>query len=98
MPNGFYLPWKEGNISAYVQGDSIEAILRGFARARTIKDFILRDSAIVNDPNILCARCGKPLTTETGNRGTYYPRTKSVRMFHYYCSWDTTMEQIYPAD
>jgi len=98
MPNGFYLPWKEGNISAYVQGGSIEAILRGFTRSRTTKDFILRDIAIVNDPYIPCTRCGKPLTIEAGNRGTYHPRTKTVSMFHYNCAWDATMEQIYRRD
>jgi hypothetical protein len=98
MADGFYLPWKEGNHSAYIQGDSVAAILRGLIRARTSKDFILRDVALIEDPNILCARCGNPLTIEAGNRGVYHPKTKTVTMYHYNCMWDSTMEMFFQRD
>jgi hypothetical protein len=94
---GFRNPWQNG-AKAYPEADTLEALREGMKRKRKSTIVHLSHEGFGNMP---CATCGTALSAEYGDghsdrwgTGTYYPSTKRLIVQHYYCSWQTIMNDV----
>lgn len=87
-------PWSPGNRTAYDKVTDLTTIAADAGRRRNIIDFIATDEALLTSPTN-CASCNLPIRPDAdepdfnlrGNRGEFSPRTKTLRLRHYYCAW-----------
>jgi hypothetical protein len=93
----FRKPWQNG-AKAYHEADTLEALREGMKRKRNSTMVHLSHSGFGDLP---CATCGVPLSgeyadgkTDKWGTGTYYPKTKRLVVQHYYCSWQTLMQDV----
>jgi hypothetical protein len=87
-------PWRDGNRSAYHSVTDLATLAHDGRRLRNELAFIATDDALRATPTD-CASCGLPIRPDDdepnfelrGNRGSFFPRTKTYRLRHYYCAW-----------
>lgn len=106
---GFYAPWTPGAAHAYAAADSVAAAMAGLRRKRTVTIWKLRASsrdmarpcdacgAPLSGPIAPAARASVfdyQYRAGEDATGYYYPKTKTVRLMHYLCSWGATMRAV----
>lgn len=94
----FRKPWEHG-AKAYYEADTLEALKEGAKRKRN--PFMVHLS-LEGFGHLPCGTCGIPLADEYGDgqrdtwgTGHYSPKAKRLGVQHYYCSWQTLMDQVF---
>lgn len=101
----FRKPWEHG-AKAYHEADNLAAIETGMKRKRSPFTVLIHHSTHALD-GVACHACGEDLDKAyTINGGddsvgpdTYAmvdvdPKSKTVKLRHYYCAWTTTLAQV----
>ena len=90
---------------AYDEFDSFDEARDWYKRCRRQQSFILSDAGAAKlDP--VCAHCGKKLSElppdhpdlnrgYIGNRCVYDPKRKKIVVWHYICSWESLINQVF---
>lgn len=97
---GWYAPWT-GPAKAYPVAESVQAAMQGLRRARRTAMFHLVPTS--PDAARACVACGRPCADPSPDQsapdryttGYYHPKTKTVELMHYACSWGATMQAVY---
>jgi len=85
-------PWTNGAAS-YTQLDD-HADLKEFVKRKRKKQMVI----FTEHGNLLpvkCAKCGKIINKEDGNRVDVYPKQKLVLPYHYECAWEVTLTALW---
>lgn len=100
---GYREPWTNG-AKAYPEADTPEALLEGAKRKRKAFMLHLSHEGFGDMP---CVKCGIALAdpypassdsstmhTDKWGTGHYSPKSKSLVVAHYYCSWNMLMNAV----